>query len=116
MRCCTICGSNTTRKQCHGKYDDWRYIDSKVVCKDCWAKNYRNNSRRFREIRFCGRIIALSFKIKTGVCSECGQQRTTQIHHYNGYWITLPWFGTIELCIPCHSKTIKREKKGFYSK
>src|SRR6476619_556369 len=117
MKQCSICGSKTTKKQVNGKYDHWRTINKKRVCCACHYKYYYWTNQRFREIRFCGRRVLLTFNIRTGICSECNRKLITNMHHYMGYWIIFPWFATRELCVRCHSKTIKRnEKKGFYVK
>ena len=54
-----------------------------------------------RHIRVGDKQIYLKFNPRTGICSECGKERRTHMHHFH-YNPLEPLVDTIELCIPCH--------------
>jgi hypothetical protein len=79
------------------------------LCKTCWNKYIsapRLNPTRFG---FKEKRIYADEPPRKGVCVLCGPTDTkTHMHHALGYFIILPWFGTIELCDICHGKEPKQ--------
>ena len=108
----------------------WSYYNNKIICRNHYSKLVTNkrqtpeykkkyNSKRpkgfgkkynDRRILFLGKIITLSWKIRTGYCSLCPNNifdkscNQTQTHH----WFYVPimvWACTVELCGACHMYT-----------
>lgn len=114
-RICFECGSDTTRVRFttfshdkNGKQyraEDWyKNENGNRICNKCYRAK-----RSKREMRFLGKKITLSFKIRKGICSKCGNNifdgscKNTNMHHIF-YVPILVWFGTIELCASCHAE------------
>jgi hypothetical protein len=108
MFVCCQCGSDKTYTLKSGK-SQWRLKYGNRYCKKCWNELFdyegiRKGKKKYSNkiIRFKGKQIAL-FKMRSGICSQCGITRKTNIHH-EIYIIIFPWFSTQELCVPCHNK------------
>ena len=112
MRVCSNCGSNNTRIN-EGKYEQWYKYNGNYLCNNCHAKLWnRNNPDRVkfnssRRINPRGKgNIVVAVNPRKGICSWCGRQGLTDIHHieYNED----PLKDTIELCRSCHSKETRK--------
>ena len=106
MRKCLNCGSNKTHHNNHGS-EMWCKHDDGYLCTKCYSKlklhpkwNHVNNPRR---ILFNHKRVMLKDNPRTGICSWCGKQGKTDMHHtqYDG---NDPLKHAVELCVSCHSK------------
>jgi hypothetical protein len=77
-------------------------IDNRINSLDHYYRNreriLRNHKRGFR---FIDKYIPLDFDARHGICSQCGYQGFTAIHHIM-YDPINPLAYTIELCVKCH--------------
>lgn len=112
-RICTNCGSNHTvitapingRKFPHHRW----YRDDKrgFWCNSCYHKitddPIKVKERNQRRMLFKNKIIHVSENPRTGVCSLCGKEGRTSMHHIE-YNDDDPLKHTIEICNSCHMK------------
>ena len=115
LRVCVQCGATKTHivKDKGELYERWHKTDSGYICYNCYQSNWYNKTgknkiyhtqHRFRQFKFLGKVIYLSWKIKKGICICCKQIKRTTMHHLF-YIPCMPWACTLELCKSCHNKT-----------
>ena len=72
---------------------------------------YRNKEKcltyQKKKIHFLDKEVHLDFNPRQGICSQCGYEGFTAIHH-KMYDLSDPMAFTEELCVKCH----KKEPKG----
>lgn len=123
---CYLCGSTNTRIE-RGHIEHWYHNmgRDKPICKKCYNNLYsapqfrdRNRERINAHDRermkskflFFKKQIYSNFKQRSGYCSACPNNiydstcKVTHMHHWT-YIIIFPWFGRVELCSSCHTKT-----------
>lgn len=54
-------------------------------------------------IVYKGKTLTFPFNVKNGLCSNCGREGYTQLHHIK-YHDEDPLKDTVELCAHCHGK------------
>jgi len=115
-RFCSACGSHETyiqKPKDSRPYPDWRKDkNGKTICKKCWNnriwnpiwnKSIDRESYDKRKMTYKGKQIILPFHVKKGICSKCGYNGITNLHHYGEYVDSDPTANTIELCRVCHT-------------
>jgi hypothetical protein len=123
---CCNCGSTRTRIE-RDNAEHWYYNlgKDKPICKKCHSYLFAGPKFRAAHRESINRVgrerlgikflyfrkqIYMDFRQRTGYCSKCpnniydGTCKITNMHHLF-YIIIVPWFGRIELCNSCHTKT-----------
>lgn len=120
--------------------EHWHPYKDGYICKKCYSRLITNpkktkeyikkyNDRKTKEqrkednaktkpkfITYHKKQIYINFKTRTGYCSWCHNNiydkscKLTHMHHKEYYPIFV-WFGTIEICVSCHSKITWQEFK-----
>lgn len=113
---CSECGSTETyiaKRAGRNPYVMWYYTkDGKPLCRNCRSRTMDNPGVIARKLRFRQRRVTLTFRPRTGECSQCHRTpRKTDMHHAKGYYIIFPWFGTVELCVRCHRRNHRGQKR-----
>jgi len=120
MRTCLNCGSKTTRIHNTAKgtpYEHWAKYKDGFLCFKCHAKLINGPKQKSKLLRWTpmGKQIILKENPRKGICSLCGKQGRTGMHHLQ-YHKDDPLKDTVELCVPCHNKQHIRQRdlKGRY--
>ena len=106
MKQCLNCQSTKTYVSKQG-YEQW----NKGYCQKCYNRLFSNpkynpkNREKWNPKRmyFKDKQIILKHEPRTHICSECGKQGVTHLHHTQ-YDESDPLKYTIELCVSCHAK------------
>ena len=132
---CSICGSDKTALHSKDKHPVWSInkSDGSLNCRKCFDKYFRNkqkdkenlkiyyenNKERLKEksrqyskkaITFKDKKIRLDYNPRKNICSECGFEGKTDLHH-DKYDELNPLNHTRELCVSCHSKITWKQRK-----
>ena len=105
IRICAICGSNETRLTDRG-YPHWlRHGIGRWLCFRCYQRSINapkwNKINQPKCLYFKGRHLLLKTILRKGLCSKCGKNGKTHLHHEE-YDDSNPLAHTIELCASCH--------------
>lgn len=124
MKKCSFCNSTKTATQKGGKYPIWHFIDGRRACNNCRNRDYRKkhpdkqaeyakrnhdkdperfNQKFKKSLTFLGKRIFLGYNPRTGICSKCGKNTKTHLHHER-YERINPVNHTVELCTGCHKR------------
>lgn len=126
---CAACGSSETEISKNGK-PHWYRFEGHRICKKCYDKHIHspetnkkwNPIHNRQKLNYKGKSIFLGKNPKVGRCELCGKKvgdmyinargetariKITQRHHYGAYDDNDPLKNTIEVCMPCHRKTMK---------
>lgn len=117
---CIICKQNVTYISKKG-YEHWHvYINpAGRICHKCYQNSDYNKKLRKswskrssqKRITFKNKRVYITFNPRTGICTNCGKQGKTNMHHEK-YDENNPLNHTIELCVSCHKKHHWDIKKG----
>jgi len=88
------------RKEYRKKHRDRLILEHRQYRKD-HPEYVKDHNSRF--LNYKGKLIHYPHQIRTHICSKCGKQGQTNLHHTK-YDDENPLANTIELCVMCHNK------------
>ncbi len=83
----------------------WYRAHPEAAKKNRDIQNAKRDHKRL--ITFKGKQIMLKERPRIGVCTNCHEERLTNLHHEQ-YDEANPLAHTVELCVPCHNSEHKR--------
>jgi hypothetical protein len=111
-RTCFACGTTKTYRD-KRNIRHWRINrddngnELQALCMNCWSRYIQNPITHAKHnkmrIHYKGKDICLSFNPRKGICTKCGKEGKTQLHHEE-YDDNDVLAHTVELCVSCHSK------------
>lgn len=121
--CLNCNGNDSYIRKDNPEKPSWRWIVAGFVkgyfCRKCYDKLIWTPQRQKiynpRKLCYKGKQIILEKSPRTHICSNCGKEGLTHMHHkeYHDNDISKD---TIELCVSCHNKTRPRNKSGQFEK
>jgi len=106
IRHCLNCGSDKTYTY-GNNYEMWNKYKGGYLCKSCHNKIITVPKWSSRRITFKDKRLYVKENPRTGICSNCGSTKDTEIHHIT-YDNNNPLMNTVELCSVCHGKETRR--------
>jgi len=109
LRICYACGSQKTFIDKFGEHWVINKGTNLVLCQRCYGRHVYAPIHNRKKLYFkpLKKEIWLKECPRTGICSWCGKEGRTEMHHIE-YHIEDVLKDTIELCTPCHNKESAR--------